>query len=77
MPCNMIPVRRGGRKINTSLTRGIIVEFDISERSAGWSMVGGSYLMPYTTLTATDKVNCPGEMGTLCPPPPTPVILLS
>jgi hypothetical protein len=27
LPCKIIPGRRGGRKINTSLTRGIIVEF--------------------------------------------------
>jgi hypothetical protein len=30
MPCNIIPGRRGGRKINTSLTRGIIVEISFS-----------------------------------------------
>jgi hypothetical protein len=27
LPCKIMPGRLGGRKINTSLTRGIIVEF--------------------------------------------------
>jgi hypothetical protein len=41
----MIPVRRGGRKINTSLTRGIIVEFDICKHSARRVKLDGYYLM--------------------------------
>jgi hypothetical protein len=74
--CTYIPDRRGGRKENTSLTRGIIVEFGIRKLEARRGRMCSIYLILYTTLTDADKVNCPGEMGTLCPPPPTPAAIL-